>query len=81
MVQTPIKSHSINLNRLIMKVYLKNMVCQGTRPEVISELEKLGFRFRSFEANEIDFEKYLSIKEINQLEQSLSQYGLELVFK
>jgi ATP-dependent exoDNAse (exonuclease V) alpha subunit len=48
---------------------------------VILELERLGFRYRSFEANEIDFENDLSIREINQLDESLSQFGLELIFK
>ncbi len=76
-----VKKSSIKNNYLIMKIYLKNMVCQGTRSVVILELERLGFRYRSFEANEIDFENDLSIREINQLDESLSQYGLELTFK
>jgi hypothetical protein len=33
-----------------MKIYIKNMVCQGTRFFVIQELEGLGFKYNTFES-------------------------------
>lgn len=57
------------------------MVCKGTKLMVIRELEKLSIKYESFEKNEIDFENDLSLTEINLVDQSLHEYGLELVFK
>jgi hypothetical protein len=63
-----------------MKIYIKNMVCLGTRFFVIQELEGLGFNYNSFESGEIEFEKELSQSEKKKLCQSLQEYGLELSF-
>jgi len=54
------------------------MVCQGTRPLVLHELVKLGFKYKTFEFGELDFEENLSQSEIKDLARSLNQYGLEL---
>jgi hypothetical protein len=61
-----------------MKIYLKNMVCQGTRYFVIHELDKLGLKFKTFELGEIEFENDLSLEVMNKLDLSLRKYGLEL---
>jgi hypothetical protein len=61
-----------------MKIYLKNMVCQGSRFFVLHELEKLGLKYKSFELGEIDFENDLSPDVLKKLDQSLRKYGLEL---
>jgi hypothetical protein len=61
-----------------MKVYLKNMVCQGSRFFVIHELNKLGLKYKTFELGEIDFENEPSPELLKKLDQSLRKYGLEL---
>ncbi len=61
-----------------MKVYLKNMVCQGSRFFVIHELNKLGLKYKTFELGEIDFENEPSPELLKNLDQSLRKYGLEL---
>jgi predicted PilT family ATPase len=69
------------LNRIVMKIYIKNMVCQGTRFFVLHELEKLGLEYDSFELGEIDFVEELSMNEIKALDESLHKYGLELILR
>jgi hypothetical protein len=64
-----------------MKIYIKNMVCSGTRSLVIQELKGLGFNYNSFESGEIDFEDNLSLAERKKLYQSMQQYGLELNYR
>jgi hypothetical protein len=59
-----------------MKVFIKNMVCQGTRKFVLQELKKLGFKLISFDSGEIEFEKELLPSEIRTLERSLFKFGL-----
>lgn len=63
-----------------MKIYIKNMVCQGTRFYVLRELERLGFKYNTFGSGEIDFEEDLSSADKKKLDQSLSKYGLEVIF-
>jgi hypothetical protein len=63
-----------------MKIYIKNMVCKGTRYFVIQELEKLGFSYSTFDSGEIDLEKDLTQSEKIMIYQSLQKYGLELSF-
>jgi len=60
-----------------MKIYIKNMVCQGTKFFVINELRKLGFRYNKFESGELDLREDLSLSEIKELDHSLRKYGLE----
>jgi hypothetical protein len=60
-----------------MKIYIKNMVCQGTRAYVLLELERLSINYNSFEHGEIDTEKDLSFSEIRELDDVLQKYGLE----
>lgn len=64
-----------------MKVYIKNMVCQGTKFFVRYELERLGLKYRSFELGEIDFFEDLSLEQMSKLDESLRKYGLEIIFK
>jgi hypothetical protein len=63
-----------------MKIYIKNMVCPGTRSFVIEELEGLGLNYNTFESGGIDFKENLSQAERNKLNKSMQQYGLELSF-
>jgi hypothetical protein len=60
-----------------MKIYIKNMVCQGTRKFVIQEVKKLGLRLKSFEPGVIEFCRDLTQTEIDALICSLRKYGLE----
>jgi biotin operon repressor len=64
-----------------MKIYIKNMVSQGTRSYILRELERLGLKCRTFVSGEIDFEENLSSTEIKKLDQSLRKYGLEVTFR
>ena len=61
-----------------MEIYIRNMVCRGTKPLVLHELGKLGLNYKTFEFGKLEFEKNLSQSEIQVLESSLSQYGLKL---
>ncbi|HLN21769.1 MAG TPA: hypothetical protein VK213_11810 [Bacteroidales bacterium] len=62
-----------------MKIYLKNMVCQGTRKFVLSEVKKMGLELKSFESGSIEFGKDLSVDQEHQLEFRLKNYGLEIL--
>lgn len=64
-----------------MKIYIKNMVCKGTKSFVIQELEGLGYKYISFESGELDLEEDLSRAERKEIGQILKQYGLELSFE
>jgi hypothetical protein len=61
-----------------MKIYIRNMVCRGTRPLVAQELYRLGFKYKTFASGELYFEKNLSQSEIEDLGRSLDQFGLEM---
>ena len=63
-----------------MKIYIKNMVCQGTKIFVLHELDSLGIVYRSFGLGEIDLDEDLSLDEIKKLDNSLRKYGLEIIF-
>ncbi len=64
-----------------MKIYIKNMVCIGTRLLIIKELERLGISYNSIDPGVIDFKKDLSLNEIGELNQALCEYGLEVTFR
>ncbi len=64
-----------------MKIYIKNMVCQGTKFFVLYELEKLGLRYSSFQLGEIEFADDLTLAQITRLDEVLRKYGLEVIFK
>jgi hypothetical protein len=63
-----------------MKIYIKNMVCQGTKLFVLHELDTLGIVYHSFRLGEIDLDEDLSLNEIKKLDNSLRKYGLEIIF-
>jgi hypothetical protein len=63
-----------------MKIYIKNMVCQGTKLFVLHELDSLGIVYRSFGFGEINLDEDLSLDEIKKLDSSLRKYGLEIIF-
>lgn len=64
-----------------MKIYIKNMVCQGTRKFVLIEMKKLGLKLSSFIGGELDFQRNLSDLETKSVESSLKKYGLEMMFE
>lgn len=64
-----------------MKIYIKNMVCQGTKFFVLLEMEKLGIKYSKFQLGEIDFEDDLTLTEIKRLDNALRKYGLEIMFR
>jgi nitrogenase subunit NifH len=59
-----------------MKVYIKNMVCQGTRKFVLQEIKRLGFKIISFDSAEIEFENELLPSQVKTLERSMFKFGL-----
>jgi hypothetical protein len=63
-----------------MKIFIKNMVCQGTRFFVIKELEELGISYSTFKSGVIDLVEELSKSDRIKLDESMKQYGLELKF-
>lgn len=62
-----------------MKIFIKNMVCQGTRKFVLAEIRKLGLKLKSFETGEIEFSRELTAEETGKVIVSLKKYGLEAV--
>jgi hypothetical protein len=60
-----------------MKIYIKNMVCQGTRKFVLMEIKKLGLNLKSLESGVMEFQNELSPSEEVTLEFRLGKYGLE----
>ncbi|HEX2920042.1 MAG TPA: hypothetical protein VHO50_02635 [Bacteroidales bacterium] len=67
----------LNFNQ-IMRIYLKNMVCQGTKKFVLLELKNMGLKLKSFESEQIEFKKDLSKDEELLLQYNLKKYGLEI---
>jgi hypothetical protein len=63
-----------------MKIFIKNMVCNGTRSFVIKELEGLGITYNTFKSGVIDLVEDLSRADRKKLDLSMKQYGLELKF-
>jgi hypothetical protein len=63
-----------------MKIFIKNMVCNGTRFFVIKELERLGITYNTFKSGVIDLVEDLSRADRKKLDLSMQQYGLELKF-
>jgi hypothetical protein len=60
-----------------MKIYIKNMVCQGTKKFVLREIKNLGLNLKSFESDVMEFQSELSPHESEVLILSLRKYGLE----
>lgn len=60
-----------------MKIYIKNMVCQGTKKYVLLEVKKLGLNLKSFESAELEFQNDLSPTQQAALEFRLAKYGLK----
>lgn len=63
-----------------MKVFIKNMVCQGTKHFVLLALEKLDIAYSRFGFNEIELKQELSRAEVRRLNHSLREIGLEARF-
>jgi hypothetical protein len=63
-----------------MKIFIKNMVCQGTKSFVLLEMRKLGLTCKTFKLGEVDFDDDLPGELIKELDNSLRKYGLEVTF-
>jgi hypothetical protein len=59
-----------------MKIYIKNMVCQGTKKFVLMEIKKLGLNLKALESDFIEFQGELSPSEEFALGFRLGKYGL-----
>lgn len=64
-----------------MKIYIKNMVCQGTRKFVMMEIKRLGLKLISFNSGAMEFYGELSPFETCALVSSLNKYGLKVSFR
>lgn len=64
-----------------MKIYIKNMVCQGTRKFVMMEIKRLGLKLISFNSGALEFYGELSPFETCALVSSLNKYGLKVSFR
>lgn len=64
-----------------MNVFIKNMVCTGTKAFVFLEMKRLGLSYRKLELGEVDIEEPLTIEDVRKLDSSLRKYGLEVTYK
>ncbi|MGE5406508.1 MAG: hypothetical protein ACM3NR_02250 [Methanosarcina sp.] len=64
-----------------MKIFIKNMVCQGTRKFVLSEIKRLGLGLKSFETDELEFNRKLSKDEYDKVLIALNKYGLQIMLE
>lgn len=62
-----------------MKLYIKNMVCIRCQMIVKSELEKLGLHHLYVKIGEANIEEKIKPDQINQLDEALKKWGLELM--
>jgi chemotaxis receptor (MCP) glutamine deamidase CheD len=64
-----------------MKIFIKNMVCQGTRKFVLMEIKRLGLSLKTFEMDELEFQSELSAEQVENVISVLKKYGLEVMAK
>jgi AraC-like DNA-binding protein len=67
--------------QVIMKLYIKNMVCDRCKSIVRTELNRIGVRFLSVEMGEAVVKEDLSVNQLALLSIALKQSGLELLKK
>jgi AraC-like DNA-binding protein len=69
----------LELQRLIMKLLIKNMVSLRCKLIVKSELEKLGLHATVVELGEVEITENLTVKKQDELKTALLSFGLELM--
>jgi YesN/AraC family two-component response regulator len=62
-----------------MKLFIKNMVCNRCKMVVKSELDKLGLHYTMVELGEAEIMEDISESQLNRLDLSLRESGLELM--
>lgn len=62
-----------------MKLFIKNMVCTRCKMVVKSELDKLGLHYTMVELGEAEIMEDISESQLNRLDLSLRESGLELM--
>ncbi len=62
-----------------MKLYIKNMVCVRCKMIVSSELSRLGYHVNHVEIGEADILEDLSTHELDQINEALQKFELELI--
>jgi AraC-like DNA-binding protein len=67
------------INKGIMKLYIKNMVCNRCRSIVKAELDNLGVRYITVEIGEVVIKEELSPEQHTRLNIALLHSGLELL--
>lgn len=64
---------------MIMKIYIKNMVCRRCKAIVKGKLNKLGIAYISVEIGEAVIREDLSTKQLDLLGTAIGRSGLELI--
>jgi AraC family transcriptional regulator len=67
------------MDRKIMKLYIKNMVCDRCTLAVRRELDKNKIAYQAIELGEVELTKVLSAIKLQQFSTSLSSLGFELI--
>lgn len=66
-------------SELILKIYIKNMVCIRCQMVVKAELEKLGLHYAYVKIGEANIIENLSPEQLNQLDTAFRKAGLEIM--
>ena len=74
-----IRVRSNQKGRVILKIYIKNMVCIRCKMVVKSELEKLGLQWESVDLGEAVVKDPVSVEQLRELNQGLLRSGLEIM--
>jgi AraC-like DNA-binding protein len=65
--------------KVVMKLFIKNMVCTRCKMVVREELEKLGLNYRGVELGEVEIIETMSARQREQFKTALLKSGLELM--
>lgn len=66
-------------NLLLLKLYIKNMVCIRCKMVVKAELTKLGLHYNVVDLGEVEIQENISAEEKEQFKTALLKSGLELM--
>lgn len=64
---------------IVMRVYVKNMVCDRCIMAVRQLLDKLGLKYKNIQLGEVELVKEPSAKQVNDLKVALFKTGFELM--
>ncbi len=62
-----------------MEIFIKNMICHGSKVIVLFELRKMGLDYISFDLGKIELVRDLTPVELDKLDSTLTRYGLKIV--